>query len=224
MLLLLGGSGMRFGSNLPKQFHLVANEPLFKATCRSLCALPFRYIVLVVNENYIAEKIFTNALQELTLEFPSSQFIATTGGNTRHLSFLNGLKELKKITGTSSHIAVHDANRPFISESFIENIRIAFNELGETAQAAVPVIPVTDSILQKYENEEVQYPDRSSLFAVQTPQLLFLPAFENRLQTLNEDNYTDEGSMALALGLKVFTFEGDPGNVKITYPSDLKPS
>lgn len=223
IILLLGGKGLRFGSPLPKQFHSLGDVTVFEKTAISIARLKPRHIVFVVHSEYIKKPFFLGAMDRLRKEI-ECEVSYTIGGETRHLSFRNGLIKLREIDRSINKVAVHDANRPFLGKDFLDRISKKLECLKPGLEAYIPVLPMTDSVVQNSSegNKEVVYVDRSELFTVQTPQLIYAPSFYDHISLLKRDNYTDEGSAAQEMGLNVFLFPGDLKNKKITYSRDLE--
>ena len=117
-------------------------------------------------------------------------------------------------------IAVHDGNRPLIRpEEFDELVR-----QGSTTYAVAPAIPLSDTVKFIDENRRVKStPDRSTLFAVRTPQVFQADILKAALESALEANavVTDDCSTVERLGKEVYLTPGDPENIKITVPLDM---
>lgn len=116
-------------------------------------------------------------------------------------------------------IALHDAARPFVSEEIIRNTILKAAETG----AAAPAIPVKDTIKVARDGIVEQTPDRTMLFAVQTPQVFDASLIRAALQKALDDGVeiTDDCSAVERLGMKVFLTIGDERNFKLTTPADI---
>jgi 2-C-methyl-D-erythritol 4-phosphate cytidylyltransferase len=114
-------------------------------------------------------------------------------------------------------IAVHDGVRPLASGRLIARVLESARRDG----AAIPVVPLNDSVRQLDGDGESHALDRSSLRAVQTPQAfdarLLLEAYKQPF----DKTFTDDASVVERLGHKVTLVEGEPHNLKITRPMDL---
>ncbi len=140
-----------------------------------------------------------------------------TGGARRQDSVRLGLEAMAKAGPLPSLVAVHDGPRPFIDEAMIQRALAAVGETG----ASVPAIPVTDTIKQVDEVGAVTgTPDRSSLRAVQTPQIFKTDLLVAAHAAISED-VTDDAMLIERNGGAVTVFEGSPDNVKITTPDHL---
>lgn len=141
----------------------------------------------------------------------------TSGGATRMESVRKGMKACdKRVT----HYAIHDGARVLITPKQIEKALTAAFECG----AATLATPVTDTVKMIGDGGVIlSTPDRSSLWAVQTPQV-----FEKELYRRAVDNavsagleVTDDCSMVEALGESVRIVKGDYSNIKLTTPVDI---
>ena len=138
------------------------------------------------------------------------------GGTRRQDSVRNGLEELQQASISSEFIAVHDAARPFIDEEMLKRGLAAARHVG----AAVPVVPLKDTIKRVEHGIVVDTPDRGAMFLVQTPQMFRAEILRAAHQTV-EAEVTDDASMVEVAGGLVATFEGTFENIKITTPSDI---
>ena len=138
------------------------------------------------------------------------------GGMRRQDSVRNGITALEEWEEPTTFIAVHDAARPFADPDMIRRGLIAAQRIG----AAIPVVPLKDTVKRVEYGVIVDTPDRSSLFAVQTPQIFRTEVLRAAHETVSED-VTDDASMVEIAGGIVGTFEGSHENIKITTPSDI---
>ncbi|MES0489151.1 MAG: 2-C-methyl-D-erythritol 4-phosphate cytidylyltransferase [Leptospirales bacterium] len=226
----MSGTGSRFGGSVPKQFHPLpgANLPVFHVTLEKfLSEFSLEKVVLVVNPQYLDLPLLHNSLNLLQTKFPESECSVVSGGNSRHESFVLGAQYAIEKFDQNIHILVHDANRPYVSPDFLTGIQKSLLQLSPEKPVFLPVIPVNDSICRATENRLENYVDRSELFRIQTPQLLYGPSLATALRqkSTSKENFvdfTDEGSFMKAMGYNVFTFTGDSENIKITYPEDIQ--
>ena len=139
------------------------------------------------------------------------------GGETRLGSVLAGLRAVSEQTQL---VAVQDGARPLVSEKVISAAVVQAGRCG----AAAPAVPVKDTIKVASGGTVVETPDRSRLFAVQTPQVFDVDLLRGALQNAQEKQLpvTDDCSAVEAIGKKVFLTEGSEENIKITTPLDLE--
>ena len=138
------------------------------------------------------------------------------GGESRLDSVMAALAECSE---NADLVAVHDGARPLVTAALIdETIRRA----AET-YAAAPAVPVSDTIKVASGGIVEQTPDRSTLYAVQTPQVFDRDLLQGALQAARDSGapVTDDCSAVERLGKQVFLTEGSYENLKITTPIDL---
>ena len=138
------------------------------------------------------------------------------GGSTRTESAWNGVMSCDPKAGV---ILIHDGARPLVSKEVIHNAVLGARDHG----AAVPAIPVTDTIKVGEKGFVESTPDRSTLFAAQTPQAFQAELIKSALQAAKAENLTltDDCAAVERLGMRVKLVEGDPRNRKVTIPADL---
>ncbi len=139
------------------------------------------------------------------------------GGETRQDSVFNGLKALPHDT---DFVIVHDGVRPFVTDEIIFTCLEAAADCG----AAVTAVPVKDTIKITDRDEfVVDTPDRSQLWAVQTPQVFRRDVLIEAHQHARREQIqlTDDAALVEQLGLKVKCVMGSYSNLKITTPEDL---
>lgn len=138
------------------------------------------------------------------------------GGSQRALSVLAGLRETRQ---DADLIAIHDGARPLVTDEILQETVARAAVTG----AAAPAIPVTDTIKRVEEGFAVDTVDRSTLFAVQTPQIFQADLIRAAVQQSVEENLTltDECAAVERLGMKVAMTRGSRENIKITTPFDL---
>jgi len=139
------------------------------------------------------------------------------GGKTRQESVWQGLNALSKACKLA---AIQDGARPLVAWQLIDRVVRAANTYG----AAAPAIPVKDTIKVVEGRMVERTPDRSKLYAVQTPQVFDFDLLRGALEKAERDglSVTDDCSAVESFGMKVKIVEGDERNLKITTPLDLK--
>lgn len=140
-----------------------------------------------------------------------------TGGETRQKSVLNALGVVDE---NADYIAIHDGARPLVS---LETIQKAVETAFEFNACSVAV-RVKDTIKVTDENGFVTAtPDRSTLWAVQTPQVFSKKVYLDAVNTLGDkaSDCTDDCMLVEATGVRVKLVEGSYSNIKITTPEDV---
>jgi len=209
LILVAGGTGTRMMQALPKQFLGLLGEPVMVHTLRQFRSYDSALdIVVVMHPDYIG---YWNDLREtLRLDIPHR---VVAGGEERFHSVKAGLHALGTHEGV---VGIHDAVRPLVS---ISTIRHAY-EAARVSGAAIPVIPVVESLRQIHGLSSVAL-NRSAYRLVQTPQCfslsLLLEAFEQDYRA----EFTDDAAVAEAAGHSIQLVEGNRENIKLTTPEDL---
>ena len=210
-ILVAAGRGLRAGSGGPKQYRTIGGRAVIHRALAAFAEHPEIAVVQpVVNPDDIA--LFESAVRDLEHATP------VNGGATRQASVLAGLEAL--VPNQPEIVLIHDAARPFVSPSVISRAIIAASRTG----AAIPVIPVTDTIKQVNESGDIQEtPERASLRIAQTPQAFRFEAIldAHRRAARQRSDFTDDAAIAEWAGLTVTTFEGDVANMKLTTPEDF---
>ena len=126
---------------------------------------------------------------------------------------------LDAVSPNTQLVAVHDGARPLVSGDVLERTLHKAAKFG----AAAPAIPVKDTIKVSRNGAVDDTPDRSRLYAVQTPQVFDFDLLRGAMQHAVErgDELTDDCSAVEALGMKVQLTQGSEENIKITTPLDL---
>ena len=208
-VIVAGGSGMRMGNELPKQFLLLDGKPILLYSIDAfLSAFQDIKIILVLPKQYI------EYTRELLNNFGYPAHIQLIeGGATRFHSVKNGIS----FANQDDVIFVHDAVRCLVSTQLIERCY----EKALTAGSAIPVIPIRDSMRRIAVDGSSEVVSRDQLYSVQTPQTfqasILIPAF----QVDYKETFTDEATVVEHAGIQVHTVEGEEQNIKITYPDDL---
>ncbi|NNM42978.1 MAG: 2-C-methyl-D-erythritol 4-phosphate cytidylyltransferase [Chlamydiae bacterium] len=212
-IILMGGSGERFGSKLPKQFHRICGKKIYLHTLDTFINLQvFKKVILVCHPNWI-EKVS----QDIS-SYPKDLIKIIQGAPTRQESSYLGILACKPSTEA---VIIHDAVRPFVSEEIIKNHIQAL----ETYEALNTCIPSTDTIVHSVDaNEITSIPNRKEYFRGQTPQSfhysLILDAHKQALSQ-NIHNASDDCQLITNLGKKVHIILGEERNQKITTELDL---
>lgn len=206
VIVVAGGEGKRFGS--PKVFALIKGKTVLDRCLEAFESHPgVAEIILVLKDPGEPEENFG--------QFSKVSKI-TKGGKRRQDSVLSGFQVIDP--SRASIVLVHDAARPLVPRDLIDRVIEAADRRG----AAVPVIPVFDTI-KKVENDMIRLTlERQGLFQSQTPQGFSYEILKRALALAGNDDATDEAVFVEKMGYPVCTVAGDPKNIKITVPSDLK--
>lgn len=209
------GMGKRMESKINKQFMLINNKPVLAHTIGKFCKEDVIDEIIVVTREDEIELCKEMVIDRYNYE-KVSKIVA--GGKERLDSVYNGLMSVDE---KAEVVLIHDGARPFVSSSTI------INSIEKTLEykACVVGVPVKDTIKKVDLNNNITVtPDRSSLWAVQTPQSfdykLLMEAYEKAKET--DCLATDDSMLVEKLGYKVKMLMGNYNNIKITTPEDLK--
>lgn len=206
-VIVAGGQGLRMGTDIPKQFLLLAGRPVLMHTL-GLFAHCER-IVLALPQGQIA---YWHELCE-QYHFDLEHQVCA-GGETRFHSVQHALEALGE---TSGLVAVHDGVRPLVSPAVIA----ACYEAASSYGAALPCLPVIDS-LRQLEGDSSHAVPRRAYVAVQTPQTFELERLRAAYDLGYDECFTDDASVYEAAGLGCpHLVVGHAENIKITNPQDL---
>ncbi len=211
-IIVAGGSGTRFGAELPKQFLELGGKPILMRSIEAFANsgnCPVDVIVTLPSDQMDLWQLLCD---RYGFGVPHR---VVPGGETRWHSVKHALDSMGDVNEVDI-IAVHDGVRPMVTADVICRTIAAARRDG----AAVPVVALNDSVRQVV-GEASHALDRSTLRAVQTPQAfdarLLLDAYSLPYQT----TFTDDASVVEQLGHPITLVEGDPHNLKITRPMDL---
>ena len=144
------------------------------------------------------------------------------GGARRQESVYAGFAAFDRLAvDEQAPVLVHDGARPLIRPDLIGAIAIATARHG----AAIPVVPVAETIKRINGDRVGATVDRSGLGAAQTPQGIrrdLLRAAYRRYPAAAAETWTDEAALLEACGVPVHIVPGDPDNLKVTVPGDLR--
>lgn len=222
VIIAAAGSGKRMGGGIPKQYLSIGGMPILIKTVKAFETNAFIDTILVVtNVEYM------NFFKDELTKFGIENVDVVAGGDQRQDSVYNGLKAMPKDT---DYVIIHDGARPFVSKEIIaDTLGAVLNK-----NAVVVAVPIKDTITRQVLSKKkpfaceksfagLEYFDRNSMFAVQTPQ-----AFEKKLimkayKSAYKDGFygTDEGMLVERLGHSVHIVNGAYLNIKITTKEDL---
>jgi 2-C-methyl-D-erythritol 4-phosphate cytidylyltransferase len=172
-----------------------------------------RTIVLVTNQERLAD--VTQLCQRETWIKVGAIVV---GGARRQDSVCAGLDALAKCDPACQWVMIHDAARPFVTHAMLASGL----EMAQKHQAAIAAVPVKDTIKQVQDGLISATPDRSQLWAVQTPQIFaFSLIHQAHHSPLAQEDMTDDATLLERLGHPVAIFPGAYTNIKITTPEDL---
>ena len=211
-IIVAGGSGTRFGAEVPKQFLELGGRPILMRTIEAFGENRDGSFDVIVTLPLGQMALWQQLCREYSFEVPHR---VVAGGETRWHSVKNALDSIGDITDVDV-IAVHDGVRPLAGPDLIDRVL----EAARRDCAAIPVVMLNDSVRQVDGNASHAL-DRSTLRAVQTPQAFDARLLVDAYSLPFETTFTDDASVVERYGHGVTLVEGDPMNLKITRPMDL---
>lgn len=211
-IIVAGGSGTRFGAELPKQFLELGGKPILMRSIEAFANsgnCPVDVIVTLPSDQM---DLWQRLCDRYGFDVPHR---VVPGGETRWHSVKHALDSMGDVNEVDI-IAVHDGVRPMVTADVICRTIEAARRDG----AAVPVVALNDSVRQVV-GEASHALDRSALRAVQTPQAFDARLLLDAYSLPYQPTFTDDASVVEQLGHPITLVEGDPHNLKITRPMDL---
>lgn len=208
IIIVAGGKGLRMGGEVPKQFLPVGGRPVLMRTIDAFrsCGLTLGIVLVLPREQH-------DYWQHLCHEYGfSSPTLIADGGATRTESVIHGLALIPQ-EDADGVVGVHDGVRPFVSAATIRRCY----EAARTAGAAIPVVPVVETLRLKTANRNVL---RDDYCLVQTPQC-FRVGLLRQAYADSPRSFTDDASAVEAIGQAVSMVAGNRENIKLTTPFDL---
>ena len=213
VVIVAAGTGSRMNMGINKQFIKLEGKEIIAYTIEKFYNNSnIEDIVVVVKED---ESEFFK--KEILDKYNFKNVKIAYGGKERQDSVYNGLKLLDEKCDV---VLIHDGARPFVSDKIIDK---SIEEAKEH-KAIVVGVPVKDTI-KVIDNDKniVDTPNRSVLWAVQTPQTfdynILIDAYKDAFK--NKFYGTDDAMLVERIGYKVKMLEGSYNNIKITTQEDL---
>jgi 2-C-methyl-D-erythritol 4-phosphate cytidylyltransferase len=208
-LIVAAGSGERLGAGRPKALVELAGRPMLDWSLRALAATP-----------EIEQVVVALPVGAGLPEVSGERVIGVEGGATRSESVRCALE----VAQEGDPVLVHDAARPLLTPGIVAHVLAAL-AADVDADAAIAAAPVTDTIKRVADHGGVlETLDRSSLWAVQTPQVFRRDALERALaqpaDVLGEA--TDDAWLIERSGGRVVVASVSAENLKVTTPLDLE--
>ncbi|SBV33064.1 Bifunctional enzyme IspD/IspF [Includes: 2-C-methyl-D-erythritol 4-phosphate cytidylyltransferase; 2-C-methyl-D-erythritol 2,4-cyclodiphosphate synthase] [uncultured Sphingopyxis sp.] len=206
VILLAGGMGTRAGFDRPKQLERLDGKPVLRWSLDAFAAHPaIGGGVLVASDDVM---VAAGPLPE--------GWISAAPGAERQQSVAHALAALAD-WDDGALVLVHDAARPGLDSGVIDRLLAALAE----ADAAIPTLPVPDTLVEQAGEAAGDVVDRSALARVQTPQAFRLGTLRRAHAEAVEATATDDAQLIRRLGVQVMTVPGDARLHKLTYAEDM---
>ncbi|WP_035292604.1 2-C-methyl-D-erythritol 4-phosphate cytidylyltransferase [Clostridium sp. KNHs214] len=212
-IILAAGKGVRMRAGVNKQYIELGDRPVIYYTLKAFEHSDIIDDIIIVAAKDEIEYCRKEVVEKYKIEKVSK---IVEGGKERQDSVVNGLEEIEKC----DIVLIHDGARPFVNKRIIEDGIKYAKKYG----AAACGVPPKDTIKIRYQDGfSKETLKRNELFCVQTPQTFQYKLILNCHRKLNKDNVrvTDDTMVVERYGNKVYLYEGDYNNIKITTPEDL---
>ncbi len=206
-LIVAAGRGERAGGGIPKQFQALAGKPVLRWAIDAFLGHDrIDRVVAVISSG--DRDHYDAATAGLGLGPP------VAGGATRAESVRRGLEALGQ--SPPGHVLIHDGARPLVSRDLIGRVVRAL----ETADAAAPLLPVTDTLRRRTPMGYEVVP-RESLLRAQTPQGFRFDKIWDAHRRFAGDEATDDLVLAERANLTIAAVAGEETNIKLTTADDF---
>lgn len=207
-IILAAGNGTRMKADKSKLLLEINGKTVIERTVNTFSNIAdIDDIIVVVRETDIP--LYENVLSKYNISY-------CIGGSTRQESVSNAVETVDN----ADMLIIHDGARPLVTENEISNtLRVA----QEKGAAAVGVrVKDTIKVVDK-NNKIIDTPDRSSLIAIQTPQIFKFDKYIEAMKLAKEQgkDFTDDCKLLENAGEDVFVVDGEYTNIKITTPEDI---
>lgn len=211
-IILSGGRGKRMGADISKQFISINDKPILYYTIKKFMENKLiDEIILVLPKDEI-EYCKKEVLDKNKLRVDK----IVEGGDERQDSVLNGLNAIEK----TDVVLIHDGARPFVTDKIIADGIKAAKKFKAAAPGVMPKDTIKVKDINGLSKETLK---REELIAVQTPQIFdynLILECHNKVKK-NNIKVTDDTMVVETFGHKVFLYDGEYTNIKITTPEDL---
>ncbi|HOK08840.1 MAG TPA: 2-C-methyl-D-erythritol 4-phosphate cytidylyltransferase [Candidatus Hydrogenedens sp.] len=214
LLIPAGGFGSRLGKGIPKALVPIGNKPILYWTLKRLLNLHWIAPPIIAVPPNCINTFEKEIIQKYNL--PPCTFVE--GGHERQHSVYNGLQYLHKKTDI---VVIHDCARPFVPLNCVTDSIEKAIKFG----SATVAIPVTNTILEIDEQLFLKNtPNRKYLYECQTPQSFKKEIIQSAHEQAKQKGiiYTDDATLVHEMGYNVSIVIGDPINIKITLPFDIR--
>lgn len=203
VILVAAGRGSRMGGGVPKQWRILAGQPVLAHTIQAFQAAGLRNITLVIHPD---DRERAEAFGLPMVE----------GGDSRTQSVRAALEALAQTAPAPQHVLIHDGARPLVSAELIHGVCDALTQ----SPAAAPALPVTDALWRGENGNVIDSHPRDGLFRAQTPQGFGFDTILNAHRS-HQGDAADDVEIARAAGHLVAITQGCENNLKLTYPQDF---
>ena len=218
-IIFAGGSGVRMGAGVPKQFLEINGKPILIHTLQLFQEHEeIDCIYLAVNEEYICYA------RQLLKDYNIDKVAAVVpGGETAQDSIYNALKRAAEEHSGDSIVLIHDGVRPFVEYEVISDNIASVKEYG----SAITSTLCYETILISRDGEQVEtLPLRKNSYSAQAPQSFYLKDILSAHEIIQKresryENMVDACTIYRSIGRQPHMVQGNRGNIKVTTPEDV---
>lgn len=215
VIIVAAGRGHRASKDLPKQYKLILGKTVLNHTINSFtsCDTIDKILCVIHGDD---QALYEKAIAPHDIA-PHDIAAPVHGGATRQDSVYRGLKALEN--AAPDIVLIHDAARPFISERIINTL---INTIADGEAAALPALPVVDSLKMAKGDYVTGAASRDGLYSAQTPQAFNYSAILKAHEAVLGQELNDDVAVAAADGIKAKIIAGSEAAFKITHAHDFK--
>ncbi|MBQ8057324.1 MAG: 2-C-methyl-D-erythritol 4-phosphate cytidylyltransferase [Ruminococcus sp.] len=217
VLLMMGGSGTRFGAAIPKQYIKVNDRPIFSYILEGYNKLDcVDKIIIVSHADWV------DYVEEIAKEIKVNKlYKVVTGGDTRSESVKNGLICASEYSKDDDVIMIHDATHPYVDKKGTQEVIEGVKEFGGATLASFNYDTV-----YKMDDEHIltNIEPRFNIVAGASPEAFtFRKIYDIYMGSTKEEleSMTSAGAIALHYGIKMKVIKANVINLKITYADDM---
>ena len=212
-LILSGGTGLRLGSDIPKQYIEVAGRPIISYCLETLSSHEEVEALQIVADPAWQDLIW-NCLRQTDSKKKFRGF--SEPGENRQLSIFHGLQDIRTYAEDSGYVFIHDAARPCLSPEQITDCL----QGAEGHEGLMPVLPMKDTVYTSLDGGKsvAALLDRSTVYAGQAPEVFRIGRYYEANQKLFPDRIRQiNGSTEPAVldGMEIIMIPGDEGNLRL---------
>lgn len=221
-VILAGGTGMRTGADIPKQYIEVDGKPMIRFCLETfLTHESIESVQIVLDKSWQKYMLYHIQLVEKQFKVLGKFRGFSNPGANRQLSIYHALTDIRNYAKENDKVFIHDAARPFVTT---DQITRCLTDI-EGHDGVLPVLPVKDTMYMTNGKSICSLLDRKYIYAGQTPELFLLGKYYEANKVLLPDRILSiNGSTepAVMAGMDIRLSEGDEGNFKVTTKQDLE--
>lgn len=218
LLLMMGGKGVRFGADIPKQYTLVKGRPVFSYIVTKYARMSEIDRMIVVSHGDWLDYV-RSCMSGCGLKMP---WDVVAGGATRSESVFNGLKKAMEYGGDGDVVLIHDATHPYVDMEGTREIIRCVKRCGGATLGGLEHDTMyrmnEDGFIDTVIPRQLVVSGASpEAFILQSIYPIYASASAQELESM-----TSAGAIALAHGIPMKVVPTETLNLKITHPGDME--